>query len=896
MATRPHAQAARDVLEALGSSAHGLSRGEARARLAVHGPNTLPRAVRPGLLAIFVRQFRSPLIYVLLAAALASLALQQWVDAVFIGLVLLINAVIGAAQEFDAQRSAEALLSLTLARCRVLSEGEELEVPAETLVPGDVVLLETGVRVPADLRLLGAYNLDIDESLLTGESMPVSKEAERVVAEEAPLAERPNMAFAGTLVTRGRGRGVVVATGGNTELGAIAGLVLRRAVAPPPLLQRMVAFTRGLVVAVAALIALVALVSLLRGHSLHEVFLLAVALAVSVTPEGLPVALTIALAIGTRRMARRKVIVRKLVAVEGLGSCTFIASDKTGTLTMNQLTVKRLAIPGLPPLELTGEGDVPHGELVLPEGADGLAVRAAAERLLCAATLCNEATLAQRDGGWSSHGDPVDVSLLVAAHKLGITRAAMEGAFPRLAEIPFESDRQYAATLNRTPGGARASVKGALERLLPMCATMATPAGDLPLDPAAVQAAAHALADAGYRVLAVASGDLPPGRPFEPGALEGLTLLGLVGTIDPLRPETKAAVEACRRAGVEVAMVTGDHPVTALAIARELGLARDAGQVVTGPQLAATQPERRDELVAGARVFARVEPRQKLEIVEALQRRGHFVAVTGDGANDAPALRAAHVGVAMGRSGTDVAKETADLVLTDDDFASIVAGIEEGRVAYANVRKVVFLLLSTGLGTIVAFIGALLLDLPMLFVATQVLWINLVTSSVQDCALAFEPAEGDELDRPPRPPEEPIFDRWMTEGVLIAGLWMGTVTVAVFWWLLESGWPEHRARNAALLLMVLFQNIHVGNARTERRSSLTLSPFKNRFLFAGTLVAQLLHIGAMYTPGVRTVLQLEPVSLAEWVALLGIAVSLFLVIELYKLAKRRGQPESARAR
>lgn len=886
MASRPHALAAGDVLQGLGSSAHGLDRGEARSRLATHGPNALPRGVRPGAVRIFLAQFKSPLIYVLLAAALASLALQEWVDAGFIGLVLLINAVIGAAQELNAQRSADSLASLAVSRCRVVSEGEELEVPAEELVPGDVVLLETGVRVPADLRLLSAYNLDIDESLLTGESMPVAKDADRVVAAEAALGDRPNMAFAGTLVTRGRGRGVVVGTGGRTELGAIAGLVLKREVAHPPLLLRMHAFTRGLVVAVALVVLLVALVSLLRGHSLHEVFLLAVALAVSVTPEGLPVALTIALAVATRRMAKRKVIVRKLVAVEGLGSCTFIASDKTGTLTMNQLTVKRLALPGLPPLELGGEGDVPRGELVVPEGVDALELRARAQRLLCAVTLCNEATLALRDDAWTHHGDAVDVSLLVAAHKLGITRSAMESAFPRLADIPFESDRQYAATLNRTPEGARASVKGALERLLPMCATMAGPSGDVPLDPAAIQEAAHALADGGYRVLAVAAGDLPRDQPFTQERLTGLTLLGLVGTIDPLRPATKGAIEACRRAGVEVAMVTGDHPTTALAIARELGLARDPGQVVTGPQLAAADPARREALVANARVFARVEPRQKLEIVEALKRAGHFVAVTGDGANDAPALRAAHVGVAMGKSGTDVARETADLVLTDDDFASIVAGIEEGRVAYANVRKVVFLLLSTGLATIVAFVGALMLDLPMLFVATQVLWVNLVTSSVQDVALAFEPAEGDELDRPPRPPREPIFDRWMTEGVLISGLWMGGVTVAVFWWLLAEGWAESSARNAALLLMVLFQNIHVGNARAERRSSLTLSPFKNRFLFAGTLVAQLLHVGAMYTPGVRSALQLEPVSLVEWVGLLGIAVSVFFVIELYKLVKR----------
>lgn len=868
------------------ASTDGLTTAEAAARLARHGPNTLPHGRQAGLLLVFLHQFKSPLIYVLVVAAVVAVLLGDWEDGMFIGAVLLLNAVIGTIQEFNAQRSAAALASLTVPHALVLRDGQEHEIDAATLVPGDIVLLETGVRVPADLRLISANALHIDESLLTGESKAVTKQPDTEFAADASMGDRLNMAFAGTLVSRGRGRGLCVATGLATQLGAIAEAVLGREGAKPPLLVRMEVFTRKLTVLIGIACALVAAVALAKGQGAQEVFVLAVALAVAAIPEGLPVALTVALAIAVRRMSRRRVIVRKLAAVEALGSCTYIASDKTGTLTMNQLTAERLRLPGLPELRLTGEGTTPSGELVSPPETDELTARAAAERLARAVTLCNEATLAQGDGGWVTHGDAVDISLLVLAHKLGLTRPGLEPHHPQLGAIPFESERQYAATLHGPAG--LVSVKGALEKLLPMCATMATPAGDVALDAAQVEAAARDLADQGYRVMAVADGRSDaPGPTFGPDHLRGLCFLGLVGTIDPLRPDAAAAIALCARAGVAVSMVTGDHPVTALAISRKLGLARDAAEVVTGPQLAAcTDDTARGELVRNARVFARMEPRQKLEIVIALQQQGHFVAVTGDGANDAPALRQAHVGVAMGRSGTDVARETADLIITDDAFGSIVAGIEEGRVAYANVRKVIFLLISTGAGTILAFIASLAMGLPMLFVATQLLWLNLVTNGIQDVALAFEPGEGDELSRKPRPPREPIFNRRMIEGVLVSAVWIGLVTSGAFWWLLHIGWEEFRARNSVLLLMVMFQNIQVGNCRSELRSGLTLNPFRNRLLLLGTATAQLVHIGAMFTPGLRSVLKVEPVTLAEYGLWLAVALSLFVVMEIYKLFRR----------
>jgi len=880
----PHSDSLQDLLSAHQSSITGLTNPDAATRLAQVGPNALPRGKQASVLVVFLGQFKSPLIYVLLIAAGIAVGLGDWQDGAFIGVVLVLNALIGTIQEYNAQRSAAALAGLTVSRALVLRDGEEIEIDASLLVPGDIVLVETGMRVPADLRLISANSLLVDESLLTGESKSAAKHPDTVVAPDASLGDRLNMLFAGTLVARGRGRGLCVATGLRTELGKIADAVLGRQGAKPPLLVRMEAFTRKLTVLIAIACLLVAGAALLRGQTLPDVFLLAVALAVAAIPEGLPVALTVALAIGVRRMSARRVIVRKLAAVEALGSCTFIASDKTGTLTMNELTAECMWLPGPGVLRVSGSGGDPAGALVVPAGVDEATARAMTARLARAVALCNEATLAQRQSGWVTHGDAVDISLLVLAHKLGVSRAGAEALHPPQAAIPFESERQYAATLHGPEG--LVCVKGALERLLPMCATMAAAGGTVSLDVAQVESAARSLADQGYRVMAVADGAFA-GAEFEPAALQGLCLLGLVGTIDPLRPDAAAAVADCAKAGVRVAMVTGDHPATALAIARKLGLASEAGEVVTGPQLAACASESaRLALVRDARVFARVEPRQKLEIVVALQGLGHFVAVTGDGANDAPALRQANVGVAMGKAGTDVARETADLILTDDAFGSIVAGIEEGRVAYGNVRKVVMLLVSTGAAEILLFLLATLFGTPIPLVAVQLLWLNLVTNGIQDVTLAFEPGEGDELKRSPRAPTEPVFNRAMLERIALSALVMGGLGFGAFYWMLQAGYSEYSARNGLLMLMVLFENIQVGNCRSELRSGLTLNPLRNRLLLVGTIGAQLLHIAATYTPGLREVLKVEPVTLTEYVIWASLALSLFIVMELYKLYRR----------
>lgn len=882
--TLHHTLSAEESLRALGGSPHGLSANEAAARLARFGPNALPQPEPPGIFTVFLRQFLSPLIYILLLAAIVSMLLGEWSDAIFIFAVLLINAIIGTIQEFSAEKSAQALRNLVTATTRIQRDGEAYEIQAEQLVPGDIVLLEPGNKVPADLRLLDGHGLQVDESLLTGESLPVKKRPADTFDAETTLGDRRNMAFAGSMVTRGHGRGIVTATALGTELGRIATAVLNRPPAKAPLVLRMEVFTTRVAMLVGIAVVIMATVSLSQGAPWNEIFILSVALAVSAIPEGLPVALTVALAIGMRRMAKRNVIVRRLVAVEALGSCTFIASDKTGTLTVNEMTARQMALPCQDPFPISGEGTVPDGTIDAPPDAMG-----AISRICEAAVLTNDAFLGRRDKGWTHHGDAVDVALLVMAHKAGITRPEALAAYPEIDSIPFESEHGYSATLNEVEGAPHAFVKGALERLMPMCERMATADGTTELDAERLEKEALELACLGYRVLAFAGGpvEMNEGDEFDHDRLKGLTLLGLVGMIDPLRPEVKSAVTACHDAGIDVCMVTGDHPATAQAIARELEMG-GTGNVVTGQGLREVEGSEQaiDQAVGGTHVFARVEPQQKLDIVQSLSRQGHFVAVTGDGANDAPALRAAHVGVAMGKRGTDVARETADLIITDDNFASIVAGVEEGRIAYANVRKVIFLLISTGAAELVLFTLSLAAGLPLPLTAVQLLWLNLVTNGIQDVALAFEPGEGNELKKKPREPKEPIFDRLMIERTVLTALSMGGLTFLVFQYYLGIGMTVDEARNSALLLMVLFENVHVFNSRSETLSAFQHNPLRNPLLLFGTATAQLIHIGAMYTPGLSDVLGAMPVTFEHWVEMLGVALLILVALEGHKLVRK----------
>ncbi len=871
-----HKISLRDVLERLNATEHGLSESEAQTRRKTYGPNRLPELPPPTWWRIILRQFASPLIYVLLLAAVVALAMGDVKDAGFIGAVLCLNAMIGGYQELKAEKSSQALKRLLEMRAMVLRDGEVRDIRAEEVVPGDIVWLESGNRVPADLRLLSLHGLEVDESLLTGESLPVTKNCDWTGDADAPIGDRANMGFAGSIVTRGRGKGIVVATGSRTLVGQLALDVHGQEGGRPPLLERMETFTRYLaVVTLVIALSIGAIGAASERYTIPEMFMFVVALSVAAIPEGLPVAMTVALAIASTRMARRGVVVRRLTAVEGLGSCTMIATDKTGTLTVNELTVREVRLPNGRVYRVTGEGFAPNGEVV----DDGLPVEPGQcedlDQLARAGVLCNEASLVHKNSDWQWRGDAVDVALLSLGHKLGRHREKALAVCPQVNEIPFESEHQFAATFHRIEGEVVAIVKGAPERILEMCGTG--------IDRRKIESLALDMAEQGLRVLALAEGRAElvdeKSTPREPS---GLRLLGLVGMIDPLRPGVKEAIEACHRAGVGVSMITGDHRVTALAIARELSMANDESEVITGPEIERKSVDELKQLVRKVRVFARVAPKQKLNIVNALRSGGNYVAVTGDGVNDAPALRASNIGVAMGKAGTDVARESAELVISDDNFATIVAGIEEGRVAYDNIRKVIYLLISTGAAELVLMGLAIFAGMPMPLIPVQLLWLNLVTNGIQDVALAFEPGEGDVLERKPRSPEEPIIDRLMIERTVVAAGVCGFVGFAAFAWMLRQGWSDQEARNGILLLMVLFENFHIGNCRSETKSAFSLSPLRSPMLLGAALGALALHVFSMHAPFMQKVLECHPVSARTWVVL---AVCAFLVVPAIEVHK-----------
>ncbi|MCX7699608.1 MAG: HAD-IC family P-type ATPase [Gemmataceae bacterium] len=879
-----------ELFSELQSRPEGLTSAEAKERLARYGPNKMPEQPPPTWWEIGLRQFKSPLIYILAIAAVVSLIAHpdDPTDAIFIAAVLLINALIGGYQEWKAERGTRALQKLLHIRATLLRDEETVELDAEEVVPGDVVFLESGNRVPADIRLISAQGLEIDESLLTGESLPVTKDPAWTGDESVPLADRHNMAYAGSIVVRGRAQGVVVATGTRTSIGQLALDVLSSAGGRPPLLERMEKFTHTIGYVILAAAFFIVLVGVLfQGYNLQEMFMFGVAMAVSAIPEGLPVALTVALAIATSRMAQRGVIIRRLAAVEGLGSCTLIASDKTGTLTCNELTVREAILPDGTDITVTGEGFVPTGEIRLNGRPLAQGDNAQLDALVRAAVLCNEGDLHPRDGHWIWRGDPTDLALLSLGHKVGLSREKLVQQYPQVAAIPFEPERQFAATFHRMGESVRGMVKGAPERVLNMCSSMSGGDRDRFLHQAEV------MAQRGYRVLALAEGPADH-LDFDhlPETLSNLTFLGFVGMIDPLRPGAREAIAQCHDAGITVCMITGDHPVTALAIARDLGFADRPDQVITGRELEGYSPEELTEAVKRVRVFARTTPRQKLQLVEAAQRLGHYVAVTGDGVNDAPALRQANIGVAMGKAGTDVAREAAEMVITDDNFATIVAGVEEGRVAYDNVRKVIYLLISTGAAELLMLSMAVITGWPdtdagfavLPLLPAQLLWLNLVTNGIQDVALAFEPSEGDVLKRKPRSPREPIFNRLMIERTIVAAAIMAVIGFAAFVYMIEvMKMEESSARNALLLLLVLFQNLHIGNCRSETKSAFVLSPLRSPILMIGALTAFTVHVISMHTPFMQRILRVEPVSLEMWAVLIALAMSIVVGMELHKL-------------
>lgn len=894
-----HARTEKEVLGFLQTDPAGLSAEEARQRLDKFGANTLPAPEPPSLLTVFLHQFASPLIYILLIAGFVALAMQGYKDAVFIFAVVLLNAAIATYQEFRAEKKAHALQVMLKIQAKALRDGDQVTISAEDLVPGDVVLLESGSKVPADLRLTSATGLAIDESFLTGESLPVEKRLE-IVDQTTPVSDRSNMAFAGATVVSGRGIGVTVGTGVHTEVGRIAVSLVTTESAKPPLLIRMEQFAHHISFIVLSFAGLLGS-WLVFGKSMPagEVFMLMVAVAVSAIPEGLPVAMTVALSIATSRMADRNVIARSLMAVESLGSCTLIASDKTGTLTVNQQTLKRVSLPDGQDVEVGGQGYNDEGEIADSSG-ESLAAEVSSRvlELAKAGALCNEASLEKRNGEWRQTGDAVDVAMLAFARKAGLDPAAEQRRLPLAGEIPFESERRYAAKAYLEGDARLVVVKGAVETVLPLCGSARVAEGEAPLDAQKILADSERLAEEGYRVLAVAQGRLEGrGTPetLEEAELAGLSFLGLVSFIDPLRPEVQQAVAEAHGAGVRVLMITGDHPATALAISRELGIAESRVDVVTGSELEQIDPEDESawtERVRGTRVFARVTPLQKLKIVDVLVKQGEFVAVTGDGVNDAAALRRANIGVAMG-SGTDIAKDASLITVLDDNFSSIVAGIEEGRFAYSNVRKVTLLLISTGFAELVLIGASILLGMPAPMVAVQILWLNLVTNGIQDVALAFEGGEKGVMKLPPRQPSEGMFNRKMIEQVMVGGLTMGGVCLGLWIYLIDfAGYPEDLARTLVFTLLVLMQFYHVQNCRSEFRSAFRVPMKNNPILMYGMALAFLIHVAVVNVPFMQNLLRVTALPLHYWFVLGGIAAVVFVVMEIYKFVRRADVPKS----
>ncbi len=889
-----HALAEEDILEELQTSREGLSSEEAANRLNKYGVNALPIKEPPTIWSILLHQILNPLIFILIAAGVASLAIGEMADAIFIFIVIILNSGMGAYQEYSAEKSAHSLQKMLKITALVLRDGNKSEIPAEELVPGDIVFLDSGKKVPADIRLFDVNGLEADESFLTGESIAAEKSS-LVLDEETPVSDRKNMAFAGATITSGRAMGCVTFTGMNTEVGKIAQDVTASESAKPPLVLRMESFTKQISVLVILFSLLLACVLWFQNTAPAEIFFFVVALAVSAIPEGLPVALTVALSIATSRMSKRNVIVRKLTAVESLGSCTVIASDKTGTLTVNQQTVKLIELPDGKRYKVTGEGYNGEGEIKHSESGDLQENDQEHLQLISKlAILTNEGSLKKENDRWVYHGDAMDVAFLALGYKLDQDPEVIRKEFPLVGEIPYESENKFSAAFYKKNGQVHVAAKGAVETILGFCNKSVMLVGSsAELEPEAIEQRALSLAEQGYRVLAVAGApyeDFKEVDEFKGKDLPPLNFYGLIGFIDPLRPEAKDAVEKCREAGIRVLMITGDHPATAASISKEIGILEEKENVVTGSDLENIGPvdsPAYENLVFSTHVFARVSPAQKLDIVDALIRQNEFVAVTGDGVNDAPALRKANIGVAMG-SGTDVAKEISSMIVTDDNFSSIVAGVEEGRFAYDNVRKVIYLLISTGTAEVILFIASIIAGLPLPLLAVQLLWLNLVTNGIQDVALAFEGGEPGAMKRKPRKTNERIFNPLMIQQTLISGFTMGLIAFG-FWFFLKNfqDMEETHARNMVLLLMVFMQNVHVFSCRSEKTSAFKVPISRNIVLVFGVLIAQGIHILSMHLPFMQNVLRVEPITFFEWAEVLILAIPLLIVMEIFKKTREK---------
>ena len=874
-----------ESFQELQSQPQGLSHTEAAERALKYGPNELQAAHRVSPWEILLEQFKNVLILILLGATAISLFLGHGIESIVIAVIVLFAVVLGFVQEYRAERAIEALRQMAAPTATVLRDEAEVKVPAKELVPGDVILLHTGDRVPADARLVEAINLQVEEAALTGESVPVEKHVRALANDDLPVGDRKNMVYAGTAVTYGRGRALVAATGMQTEFGKIAQLLQTIETGKTPLQHNLDKVGAVLARAALVVVALIVVLGLLRGQPFIEMLIFGIALAVAVVPEALPAVVTISLAIGVQKMVRRNALIRRLPAVETLGSTSVICSDKTGTLTKDEMTVRKIFTAGQL-YSVTGAGYAPEGVFSI-NGGSPLPLTPELRQMLTAATLASDTALVKSPaGGWDIKGDPTEGALVVAAAKAGLEKEALDSSYPRVHEIPFSSETKRMTTLHRTNGNLTAYAKGAPEVILDDCNSIVTADGVQKLENAGreqVLSQAQDMAGEALRVLGVA---------YKPGAAldtaeRGMTFLGLAGMIDPPRPEAKAAIAVCADAGIRPVMITGDHPITAQAVARELGLLRNGGRVVTGAQLEEMPDEQLVREAENISVYARVSPAHKLRVVTAWQARGHIAAMTGDGVNDAPALKKADIGIAMGITGTDVTKEAAAMTLTDDNFASIVAAVEEGRGVFGNIKKYLMYLLSSNIGEIGLLAGSALLGLPLPLTAVQILYVNLATDGLPALALSIDPPEKDLMKRKPRNPRTGIFTRPVVTLMMLSGIWSALVNLGLFAWMINSGRSSAEAMTMTFVSLVLIQFFNAYNFRSDRHSIVN-KPFANKWLNLAVGWEIILLILIVYLPFMHEPFNTYSLPLIDWLIVIGMAVTIIPVLEIAKWMERKG--------
>lgn len=857
-----------DIEKELNTTEDGLTQKEVSRRLSQYGKNILPKKETTSIFQLFISEFKDPIVFLLLIAIVASLLVGEVIDALAIVFIVLVDVIMGTYQENKANRTADSLSNLITVKTKVIRDGEIISIPAEDLTIGDYVLLESGDKIVADLRLVETHNFMVDESILTGESVPVSKNTDAISGTLIHIAEQKNMAFSGTTVVTGRAKAIVVGVGLDTEIGKIADSINQAEDEKSPLTIRVEKLSKQISLLVLGIAIIIAILLIMKDVPYHEIFLSVIALAVSAMPEGLPLSLTMALTIASNKMAKKNVIVRKLNAAESLGSCTVIASDKTGTLTVNEQTAKKIILPNGVSYDISGTGYETNGTVV---GGD----ISYAKELSTLAVLNNEANIEKN----KKVGDSIDIAFLVLGKKLHVDVRDIK----ILEMVPYESENKYSAVFYEKEGEVYCTVKGSLEVVKSFCNQVQFLDDSIHSD--VLENQNEALAKDGYRVIAIANGKVPKKKKYTIKDISSLTFMGMVGFIDPIRKESISSIKECHRAGIKVLMITGDHPLTAFSISRDLELIQDYSSVTTGDEVEKEFEKGEssfDQFIKEKTVFARVTPLQKLKIVESLKRQGEFVAVTGDGVNDAPALKSANIGIAMG-SGTDIARETADMIIIDDNFKSIVAGIKEGRVAYANIRKIVYFLISCGLAEVVFFCLAIVCNMPMPLVAIQLLWLNVVTDGIQDFALSFEKAEEGILREKPRDPKESIFNRTLFQEILVAGLVIGFIVFGAWYYLLNVVFMDTTtARGYIMALMVFIQNIHVFNCRSEHRSAFSV-PLKNNWLVvAGVFGSVLLQVIVMEVDVFSRFLQTVSVPIPHMIWLFSIAVLILIIMEVYK--------------